>query len=67
MDKRVNDLESLLWDAVDSGDDPDGRGYQSTGITKLAELLASYERRIAELERQLRGVSGQTSSKGFER
>jgi hypothetical protein len=51
--KRESDLESLLWDAVDCGDDPDGRGYQSTGVTKLAALLAGYERRIAELEKQL--------------
>lgn len=51
--KRENALESLLWDCVDQGDDPDGRGYESSGITKLAELLAGYEQRIAELEARL--------------
>lgn len=45
------DIESLLRDCVDQ-DDPDNRGYQSSGITKLAALLASHEQRIAELEKQ---------------
>jgi hypothetical protein len=54
MDERLRDLESLLWDCVDSGDDPDNRGYQSSGITKLAELLAGYEQRIGELEKRLK-------------
>jgi len=49
----ANEIESLLWDCVDQGDDPDGRGYQSSGITKLAALLAGYEQRIAELEAKL--------------
>jgi hypothetical protein len=48
-----NDIESLLWDCVDSGDDPDGRGYQSSGITKLAALLAEQGRRVSELENKV--------------
>lgn len=52
MDER--EIESLPWDCVPvDQDDPDGRGYQSSGITKLAALLAGYEQRIAELEKQL--------------
>lgn len=51
--QRVWDLERLLWDAVDCADDPDGRGYQSAGVTKIAELLAGYEQRITELEKRL--------------
>ncbi|MDX3575972.1 hypothetical protein [Streptomyces sp. FL07-04A] len=51
--QRVWDIESILSDATDCGDDPDGRGYQSSGITKLAELLAGYEQRIADLEAKL--------------
>src|ERR1043165_6291224 len=57
MDERERELDQLLRDAVDSGDDPDGRGYQSSGISKLAELLAGYERRISELEKRL-GIEG---------
>ena len=58
MDEREGELDRLLWDAVDSGDDPDGRGYQSSGISKLAGLLAGYERRIGELEKRL-GIEGE--------
>lgn len=57
MDERERELDQLLWDVVDSGDDPDGRGYQSSGISKLAGLLAGYERRIGELEKRL-GIEG---------
>lgn len=53
MDERERELDQLLWDAVDNSEDPDGRGYQSSGISKLAALLAGYERRIAELEKRL--------------
>ncbi|MGW4222983.1 hypothetical protein ACWEG1_05950 [Streptomyces bauhiniae] len=48
-----HDLQSLLWDAVTT-DGEDLNGYQSTGIGKLAEILAGYERRIAELEKRLK-------------
>jgi hypothetical protein len=48
----ANEIESLLWDCVNGGNDPDHRDYQSSGVTKLAELLAAQERRIAELEKR---------------
>lgn len=51
-DERQRDLESLLWDCVPVDRD-DEMGYQSSGITKLAEILAAYEQRIAELEKRL--------------
>lgn len=59
MAERERELDQLLWDAVDNGDDPDGREYQSSGISKLAELLAGYERRIGELEKRLGIESGE--------
>jgi len=52
--ERWHEIESLLRDCIPPDeDDPDGREYQTTGITKLAELLVSYEQRIAELEKRL--------------
>jgi hypothetical protein len=52
--EREYELESLLRDCIPADqDDPDGRDYQSSGISKLAELFAGYERRIAELEKRL--------------
>ncbi|NUS22742.1 MAG: hypothetical protein HOV92_00740 [Streptomyces sp.] len=50
----ANEIESLLQDCIPADqDDPDNRGYQSSGITKLAALLAGYEQRIVELEKRL--------------
>lgn len=51
--KRESDLESLLWDMVDDPDEGDVNAYQSSAIPKVAALLAGYEQRIAELERQV--------------
>lgn len=59
MDERERDLESLLWDVVTDRED-DINAYQSSGITKLAGLLAGYERRIAELEAKLAAQEAKT-------
>jgi hypothetical protein len=54
--ERWHEIESLLWDCVPADqDDPDGRDYQSSGISKLAALLLGYEQRIAALEKRLEG------------
>jgi hypothetical protein len=46
-----SDIESILWDCVKEPTDDDSHlGYQTTGITKLAELIAEQQRRISELE-----------------
>ncbi|MFC9497663.1 hypothetical protein [Streptomyces sp. NPDC056982] len=46
-----SDIESILWDCVNAPTDDDSHlGYQTTGITKLAALLAGQDRRIKDLE-----------------
>lgn len=56
---KQSDIESILWDCVTgpTGDDPD-LGYQTTGITKLAELITEQGRKIEELEKKVAGLSG---------
>jgi hypothetical protein len=49
MEQR--DIESMLWDCVTAPtDDNSHLGYQTTGIDKLAALLADQQRRIGQLE-----------------
>ncbi|MFI8792584.1 hypothetical protein [Streptomyces sp. NPDC055105] len=46
-----SDIESILWDCVTAPTDDDSHlGYQTTGVTKLAALLAEQDRRIKDLE-----------------
>jgi hypothetical protein len=46
-----SDIESMLWDCVTAPDDDSSYlGYQTTGISKLAEMLVEQGRRISELE-----------------
>ncbi|MET9053322.1 hypothetical protein ABZW50_19470 [Streptomyces bacillaris] len=49
-----SEVESILWDCVQAPTDDDAYlGYQTTGITKLAALLAEQGRRIVELEKRV--------------
>jgi hypothetical protein len=46
------DIESILWDCVTPPDeDSSYLGHQTSGIEKLAALLAEQSRRITELEK----------------
>lgn len=46
-----SDIESALWDGVTAPDDDSSHlGYQTTGNSKLAELIAEQSRRLNELE-----------------
>lgn len=48
------DIESIVWDCVTAPTDDDSHlAYQTTGVTKLAELIAEQQRRISELERKV--------------
>lgn len=49
---RVYELQALISNAV-TADDADDDGSQFTATARLAELLLSYEQRIADLEAQL--------------
>ncbi len=49
---RVYELQALISDAVTT-DDADDDGSQFTATARLAELLLSYEQRIADLEAKL--------------
>ncbi|MFE6133424.1 hypothetical protein ACFQ6Q_34970 [Streptomyces sp. NPDC056437] len=51
---RVRELKSMLEDCVTDDEPGDPRVYQSTALSSLAELLATYEKRIAELEEQVK-------------
>ncbi|MEV5703046.1 hypothetical protein AB0L55_36895 [Streptomyces anthocyanicus] len=49
-----SDIESILWDCVNTPTDDDSYlGHQTTGISKLAELIAEQNRRISELEAKI--------------
>jgi hypothetical protein len=48
---QQRDIESILWDCVNTPTEDDSYlGYQTSGISKLAELIVEQDRRIGELE-----------------
>lgn len=56
------DIESILWDCVNAEDDSTSHlGYQSSGITKLAGLVAEQGRRISELEQKVDDLAKPTN------
>lgn len=66
MDQR--DIESVLWDCVtEPTEDNSYLGYQTSGITKLAELLAEQGRRISALEAQLAKLTETTADRADEK
>lgn len=53
-----SDIESVLWDCVTAPDDDSSHlGYQTTGVGKLAELIAEQSRRINELESKVAALA----------
>lgn len=51
MPTSSSDIETILWDCVNEPTEDDSYlGYQTSGISKLAELIAEQSRRIGELE-----------------
>jgi hypothetical protein len=66
VDQRA--IESILWDCVNDPTEDDAHfGYQSSGISKLAELLAAQSRKISELETKVAELSAASTNKQKEK
>ncbi|MCX4571542.1 hypothetical protein OOK48_35060 [Streptomyces viridodiastaticus] len=62
MDQK--DIESILWDCVtEPTEDNSHLGYQTSGISKLAELIVEQNRRISELETKVAELSAARTDK----
>ncbi|MEV8101051.1 hypothetical protein [Streptomyces sp. NPDC088135] len=55
---QQSDIESVLWDCVTAPDDDSSYlGDQTSGISKLAALIAEQNGRINELEEKLARIT----------
>lgn len=61
-DLTAPDVESLLWDCVNTPDeDAVYEGRQTAGVSRLAELIAGQGLRIATLEARIAVLEGDGS------
>jgi hypothetical protein len=60
---KQSDIESILWDCVNTPTEDDSYlGHQTSGITKLAELITEQNRRIGEVEAKIAELTADRST-----